>query len=196
MYRISQTKVIADPSTGKKVLESTPIVEAARSGGMDDQTMIKMSSSLLQHTSGREIPGELLAAIYQSSKTSSPPKNKYDVDQKRAGLDNSGFLTIFELDVDREIAGTRPLLCLNCIFVTVNIFLLFSRIEDELRIRRNALWVATYEGEDPSVRRDKRASLTALILSQEDEECMEVAAEKFQKPRSGAMHHIYCDDLH
>jgi hypothetical protein len=43
--------------------------------------------------------------------------------------------------------------------------------------------------------REKRVSLISLVLSEENEECMEVMAEKFQNPRSGFMQHIYWEDL-
>ena len=43
--------------------------------------------------------------------------------------------------------------------------------------------------------REKRVSLTALALTKEDEECMNVIAEVFQSPRAGFMEHIYWEDL-
>ena len=43
--------------------------------------------------------------------------------------------------------------------------------------------------------REKRVSLTTLVLAEEDEECMEVMAEAFQSPRAGFMNHIYWKDL-
>jgi hypothetical protein len=70
----------------------------------------------------------------------------------------------------------------------------WNLFEDELNRRRNRLYVTAYE-EDPKMKLEKRASLTALVMSQEDEECMEVMAHILTNPRAGAINHIYWEDL-
>lgn len=71
---------------------------------------------------------------------------------------------------------------------------LFMMVENKLKQRRNPLFVQAYE-EDPMMMKEKRASLTMLVLATQNEECMEVFAEAFQNPRMGFMNHIYWDDL-
>ena len=61
ILRISKTKVLTDPVTGRKVLEDTPLTIKARAGGLTDEVMIQMTS--LQQQQGDDIPAEILASI-------------------------------------------------------------------------------------------------------------------------------------
>ena len=51
----------------------------------------------------------------------------------------------------------------------------------------------SYES-DPILRREKRASLTSLVLANLDYECCRVMAEVFENPRTGWMNHFYWEE--
>lgn len=189
MIRIGQTKHAADPATGKRVLENTTLVNRARSRGMDDQTMMKMSSLLQDCDTDQTIPEALSTSLpegYQSSLF-----QRY----KRGGsTSDCDLLNILKMDLVSDISGHTPLSALNYVWVTARIMLVFHQIEDELKRLRNPCWVRAYE-QDPFMSREKRASLTGLVLAEQDDECMKVMAREFQNPRAGFMQHIYWDDL-
>lgn len=192
MLRISQTKHVTDPVTGKKVMENTELVKGARSAGIDDATMMMMMSSMRQKSSDdQEIPESVLAALPEGYKTGRLPGS----DPSKDALRSQELLDLLKLDIISDISGeNRPLSSLNYVWVTARFMLLFHHIEDELRRLRNPLWIQAYEG-NSLMTREKRVSLTMLALAGEDEECLEVMAKAFQSPRAGFMDHIYWDEL-
>jgi hypothetical protein len=102
---------------------------------------------------------------------------------------------VLKLDIVNDVSSaTRPLSSLNYIWVTVRFMMVFLEIEDELKRLRNPLWVQAYEA-DSMMTREKRATLTSLVLAEEDNECMRVMAEAFQNPRAGFMNHVYWGNL-
>ncbi|KAL1985317.1 hypothetical protein VTN96DRAFT_7995 [Rasamsonia emersonii] len=194
--RIGQTKHVTDPVTGKKVMENTELVKRARSAGMDDATMMMTSSIIQKRSNDQGIPESVLAALPEGYKTARMPEYKHSGSDPSKGPFSSGeLLDLLKLDIISDVSGeSRPLSSLNYVWVTARFMLLFHQIEDKLRRLRNPLWVQAYEG-NSVMTREKRVSLTALVLAQEDEECMEVMAEAFQSPRAGFMNHVYWDDL-
>ncbi|RDL37370.1 uncharacterized protein BP5553_04803 [Venustampulla echinocandica] len=195
MTRIAQTKHVTDPATGKRVLENTPLVARARSAGIDDQKVAQMMSQLEDCGSDQPIPEAVLAAQPEGYTTLPFPKPKRGGNAlSKSGLGACGLLNLIKMDVLTDICGVRPLSSLNYVWVAVRFMMLFMQIEDELKRLRNPLWVRAYE-QEPSMMREKRLSLTMLVLDREDFECMEVMARVFQKPRAGFMEHIYWDGL-
>jgi hypothetical protein len=199
MLRIGQTKHLTDPATGKKVMGETELVKRARSTGIDDATMMTASSILQKSSNDEEIPESVLATLpegYKTARMSEYKKHRRSSDpNKNASLSARELLDVLKLDIISDVSSeNRPLSSLNYIWVTARFMLLFHQIEDELKRLRNPLWVQAYEG-NSLMTREKRASLTSLVLAEEDEECMEIIAEAFQSPRAGFMHHIYWDDL-
>lgn len=191
MFRIGQTKLAVDPETGKRVLENTALVNRARSAGIDDQTMIQMSSLLQDSSIDQPLPEAVLASLPEGYKMTSFSEYK----RGKGISDSPQLLDILKLDLISDISGEhRPLLSLNYVFLTVRFMVLFHQIEDELKRLRNPLWVRAYE-QEPLMMREKRASLTTLVLAEEDDECMRVMAREFQNPRAGCMQHIYWEDL-
>lgn len=191
MLRISQTKHVTDPVTGKKVMENTELVKGARSAGIDDATMMMMSSMRQKSSDDQEIPESVLAALPEGYKTGRLPGS----DPSKDALRSQELLDLLKLDIISDISGeNRPLSSLNYVWVTARFMLLFHHIEDELRRLRNPLWIQAYEG-NSLMTREKRVSLTMLALAGEDEECLEVMAKAFQSPRAGFMDHIYWDEL-
>jgi hypothetical protein len=197
MIRLGQTKQVVDPATGKRVLEDTALVRRARSHGIEDETMIKMSLLLQDGSIDQPIPGALLASLPEGYKNSPRPEYKRHNSASSNGLSggHKQLLELLKVDLINDIAGEgRPLSALNYVWVTARFMLLFTQIEDELKRVRNPLWVRAYE-EDPRMMREKRVSLTALVMNDEDEECLEVMAREFQNPRTGFMQHMYWEDL-
>jgi hypothetical protein len=191
MFRIGQTKLAVDPETGKRVLENTALVSRARSAGIDDETMLKMSSLLQDSSIDQPLPEAVLASLPEGYKMTSFSEYK----RGKGISDGHQLLEILKLDLISDISGEqRPLLSLNHVFLTVRFMVLFHQIENELKRLRNPLWVRAYE-QDPLMMREKRAALTTSVLAQEDDECMKVMAREFQNPRAGCMQHIYWEDL-
>jgi hypothetical protein len=195
MIRIGQTKHAADPATGRRVLENTALVSRARSQGIDDQTMMKMSLLLQNNDVDQTPPEALLDSLPKGYQTS--PFRKH----KRGGITGSNginscreLLDLLKLDLISDVSGPRPVSSLNYVWATARMMMLFHQIEEELKRLRNPLWVRAYE-QDPVMMREKRASLAGLVLTEEDDECMEVMARAFQNPRAGFMDHIYWEDL-
>jgi hypothetical protein len=201
MLRILRTKHITDP-TGKRVLERTPLVNRAISEGLSDETLLEMSSGLLprlqHHNDGPAMTEAMLAAVIPEGYTQHSRSPRYGRGGGASSKDTivgRELLEAIKLDIITDVSGERgPLSSLNYIWVATNFMILFTRIEDELKRLRNPLWVQAYE-ENPVLMREKRLSLTSLVLAGEDDECLEVMAEMFQNPRSGFMQHIYWEHL-
>ncbi|KAE9368958.1 hypothetical protein N431DRAFT_382769 [Stipitochalara longipes BDJ] len=199
MLRIGQTKHITDPLTGRKLVESTPLVERARVLGVPEDTLLKMSSvlSMLRGNTDSPIIPELLLA----TPLERPGKlfhSKFWITSRESSErlpSNHELLQILKLDIVNDISGEkRPLSSLNYVWATTQMMILFHYVEDELKRLRNPLWIRAYE-ENPKMMKEKRVSLASLVLAGEDEECMEVFAQAFEKFRVGWMGHIYWEDL-
>lgn len=190
MLRIGQTKKVVDSMTGKRVLEDTALIRRARSDGISDETMIQMASLLQDRGTNQPLPEALLASLPEGYNTSPAPENK----RGKGIFGGCELLDLLKPGIISDISGERPLSSLNYVWVTARFMLLFHQIENELKRLRNPSWVRAYEKEAVMMR-EKRASLTALALTGEDEECMKVIAEAFQSPRTGFMEHIYWEDL-
>jgi hypothetical protein len=190
MLRISQTKMVVESMTGKRVLEDTALIRRARSDGISDETMIQMLSLVQDRGTDQPLPEALLASLPEGYNTSPGPRNKHG----KGIFGGRELLDLLKLDIISDISGERPLSSLNYVWVTTRFMMLFHQIEDKLKLLRNPLWIRAYEKE-AVMTREKRLSLTVLALTQQDEECMEVIAEAFQNPRTGFMQHIYWEDL-
>lgn len=199
MTRIGQTKQVVDLATGKRVFENTPLVSRARSAGLDDQTMLQMSA-LLQDCGADEKLYEKFSELPLDSSSDgyrTLPLPEYKCGGSASSKGVSGgrdLLELLQLDIINEVSGQWPLSSLNYICVTVLFMAVFEEIEEELRRLRNPLWIRAYE-QDRSMMREKRVSLTALALAEEDDECLAVMARALQNQRTGFMHHIYWKDL-
>ncbi|WEW56192.1 hypothetical protein PRK78_001629 [Emydomyces testavorans] len=195
ILRIGQTKRVTDPATGKTVLQETELVKRARSMGMDDATMMMMSS-IPESGEIQETPESILSTLPEGYK---PGRM---LTAKRSGsafngstLSSREVLTILKRDLMSDVSSVvRPLSSLNYVCVTVQFMFLFQRIEDELKRLRNPLWVEVYET-NSKMAADKRATFTLLALAERNEECMEVMAKVFQDLRIGFLQHVYWDNL-
>ncbi|KAI2470526.1 hypothetical protein F4781DRAFT_175854 [Annulohypoxylon bovei var. microspora] len=207
MLRLSQAKSVVDPVTGKRRLEDTDLVRRSKAAGMDDDTLLGMSSSIerMKSTADGPIPKELMETLsdgykFSNAKLNSGFKGKWaggHTTNKCKDLDISGreLLELLRWDIFREICADRPLLSLNYAWVTIVFIRLFTIMEDKLKETRNPLYVQAYEEARGELRREKRLGLVMLALSEQDDECLKIMAEVFQNPRAGFMNHIYWEDL-
>ncbi|TVY87141.1 hypothetical protein LAWI1_G008481 [Lachnellula willkommii] len=186
-YRIVQMKVLTDPVTGKKSLKDTPLTINSRASGMTDEEMIQMTSAQQQTDDDLPLPAEIQASI--------PEGYTYQKSNPTTLVTGPQLLDFLKRDMVSDISGEgHPLSSLNYTFVTVQMMVLFMRIENKLKELHNPLWARAYE-QEPVMMREKRVSLTASVLTDGDEECMQVIADIFQDQRCGWMTHIYWEDL-
>ena len=187
--RMIQTKCVIDPETGKKVLENTTLINRAKALGYDDKTFRGFINFRTRRGFDPAIYKEVLASMPERHGTT------YAEMKSEKALADAELLGNFKIDILGDICGdNEPLSSLNYIWVTVQFMLLFGRIEDALKSVRNPLWIKAYE-RGPKLMREKRASLTGLVLATEDEECLRLMAREFENPRIGFKDHIYWDDL-
>jgi hypothetical protein len=187
--RMTRTRHVIDPETGKRVIGNTTLVDRSKALGFDDKAFNTLLNVRSQSGIDPAIYTELLNRAPEGYRTA------YDNSKMKPAYSEMELLGILKIDILNDICGqVEPLSSLNYFWATVQIMLLFSQIEDALKSVRNPLWVRVYE-EDPIMMREKRGSLTGLALALEDEECLRIMAQKFEDGRIGFMSHIYWDTL-
>ncbi|KUJ19339.1 uncharacterized protein LY89DRAFT_731741 [Mollisia scopiformis] len=180
-----QTKEVTDPATGKKALQRTFLVNQALARGIDEQDLMSFSS----------IPEALLPPLPERYSRAPSLTFGRTAGGNKVLASERELLNLLQVDIMSDIGSeVRPLSSLNYIFVTIRFMMVFMQIEERLKALRNPVWVQAYE-QDPTMMKEKRASLTVLALAGGDEECLRVMAEVFEKSRSGSINHIYWDDL-
>lgn len=195
MLRLAKTKYKTDPKTGEKKMEDTVLVRRARSLGLKDDMLIEMASrveSISKDPEEEKAIESVQAALPEGYKTMPASQRQYD--SSNGLVSSSELLDLLKLDFVSCISGDHPVCAVNYAWATVDIMMWFSRVEQELRRLQNPLWLRAYE-RDPQLTRSKRTSLTALVLSEQDQQCMEVMAKVFEDFRIGFMTHIYWEDL-
>ncbi|KAJ2996581.1 hypothetical protein NUW58_g928 [Xylaria curta] len=194
IYRISQTKHIADPITGQKRMEDTDLVNRARAKGLSEEDL--MSWSTFPHLKAREeqpLPEALREALVPKGySTGNLPELGGKGSNRK--LSSQDLLDLLKLDISNDICGDIPLSSLNYLWTMARFMMLFHGFESELGKLRNPLYVKAYET-DPLWKKHKRVGLAYLALHVQDEECLRVMAREFQNPRAGFMNHIYWEDL-
>lgn len=208
MMRLGQTKQIVDPGTGKRRLEPTELVRrhlTAKVDGNpvhDEESLLKLVDSWKNVLRGlREKKGppkgmgdEFYQRFSDSISNASELSGRNQVTGGGAPLEvrGSDLLEAMKLDIHADIAGNSPVSSLNYAWVTVRFMMLFDNIEEELRKRRNAVYLKAFETET-AWRRLPRVGLVYMAMLEEDEECLRVMAKEFQNPRAGFMNHVYWD---
>lgn len=199
IFRLAETKQSTDPATGKTTLEDTDLVKRARSFGMDDTVIMDLTSKLASVGAKTTIDPEVLERVKaQTSNTytvQEPSKAPLRPNPRKCDIATDEYLNTLKVDLIGEINGLhRPLASLNYVVCLTIFMMLFLQIEDELKRRRNPLWVQAYEV-NSTMMREKRLSLTAMVLKGDDEECLQVMTDKFQGLRTGFQRHIYWKEL-
>ncbi|KAG7291176.1 hypothetical protein NEMBOFW57_001188 [Staphylotrichum longicolle] len=214
MLRVAQTKQTIDPITKERRLEDTDLIKRARAEGMTDDTILGMVSlaKRLGHPAPvpPDLPPSLLASLPGDNNTTTAgpfthlPQIPTPTDRNSLRTNNNStaphlpssltardHLEHAKADLLIDITGElRPLSSFNYIWAACTMMMLFSMIEDDLAARRNRLYVRAYET-DREWSRAKRVGLGFLAMVEEDEECLTVMAEAFEKGRVGFLAHVY-----
>ncbi|KAK4238128.1 hypothetical protein C8A03DRAFT_15370 [Achaetomium macrosporum] len=202
MVRLA-TKVVVDPITGQRRLEDTDLVRRARAAGISDKDMLEMPPfhAVASPWQPPEALGAVLPELYGSLNLPSefrpaamPHAGGPRGNPNQQQLDGRNLLDVLKLDLIRDVCGEAPVSSLNYVFTTCLFMMLFGRFEDELKKRRNRLYIRAYET-DSEWSLQKPAGLTLMALAGQDEECLRVMTDIFQNPRAGFMNHIYWKDL-
>ncbi|RFU23990.1 hypothetical protein B7463_g12347, partial [Scytalidium lignicola] len=176
-------------------MEDTDLVRRARSSGMTDEAMIEKASrieSISKDPQGEKMLEKVIASLPKGYEFLPPPQQQHD--SGKGLVSSSEYLDLLKLDLVGCISGYHPVCALNYVWATIEIMTWFMCVEEKLKLLRNPLWVRAYEN-DPLMAQHKRSSFTALVLAEEDQECMEVMVNVFQEFRVGFMAHIYWEDL-
>ncbi|KAK2763289.1 hypothetical protein FQN54_009925 [Arachnomyces sp. PD_36] len=191
--RMSQTKQVTDPETGQKKFVETPLIKAARASGTTDESIFGIANSLQNPPKQTPLPEELLPKVHEGY-TSVPSQFK---DRVETGYnDPQEMLNFVKIDITNDICGEiRPISSLNYTWVTVHMLFLIRKIEEELEKLRNPIWARIYKGNPSVSQQGKRAMFTQAVLEEQDHECMEVMAQRFEDLRIGFVQFIYWDGL-
>lgn len=194
-------KDIVGPGTSqkkKKVRDNIPLSDLPGSEGIPDEKMTKIppSSPMQDSTNAEKMFNASLDSLYKdSNKIHILQPKHYCNASRRSFIGGSQLLNFLKFDIANDIsADGQPLSSLNYVLTAANFVLVFHEIQEELERVRNPLWVRAYE-EGPPELEDKKVLLTWLILSEQNEECMEVVTRMFEKFRIGWMALIYWKDL-
>lgn len=171
------------------------MVVQARALGLTDEAIIELSQVTELIKKQNDVDPHVMRAMKQVVREGYTMA-KLDKKSKQTGQPAlTTFLEFLKLDIVNDVCGDlRPLSSLDYTFLTAQFMMLFMEVEDRLRELRNPLYVEAYE-KNKVLMQEKRCALTALVLGGDDDECMRVFAEEFDKMRSGFMNHIYWDDL-
>jgi len=210
ILRLAATKQSVDPISHERRLEETELVKRARTTGMSDQDLLSMiplgdrRNATSPPPGLTELPPDLLASMTPASSgnnrpfTQSPlpaPGSRRSSGNRNPAPSGRDLLEYVKMDVASDISGElRPLSSLNYIWVVAKMMSQFMVFEQELETRRNRLYVRAYE-QDAEWSDSKRVGLAYMALVEQDEECLTVMAEEFERFREGFMTHIYWTDL-
>ncbi|CAH0046133.1 unnamed protein product [Clonostachys solani] len=204
MLRLSQLKMKKDGLAGRMVLADpeSPLFQRAKGRGYTEEFIAKLSSAN---------PWQGDAAAEHESETENIIRNIQRADPERfkgvvtgdqemrkknapgGSMDPEEMMQLCGWDVYNSVCGDTPVLGLSFPFVTFSIYVWFEMLEEELKELRNPVYVDAYE--DPNFRGDQRTRLVMLALEAQDEECMKVIAELFEKCRCGFGENTFWDKI-
>lgn len=203
VMRLSQTKQSVDPETGKRRFEPTELVRRHLAAKVDgkpatsEESLIELVDDFSKASMGLrhqwdasqrvslglpQLPGGLSSASEPRSRDQAPGG---DVPPEMRG---SNLLEAVKLDINADVSGENPVSSVNYAWVTVRFMVLFEHIEAELKKRRNPVYVSAFE---TKTKHRPRLALVYWAMLEENEECLRVMADEFQKLRTGFAHHVY-----
>lgn len=203
MFRLSQTKQMADPTTGKKRLKETKFLKRLKDEGCMKEDRLLELPSFLKERMGTEIHEtrmqKPLASLPQEMRRAPETQGTlnengkiHDNDQKDHQLSSPEVLDLLKWDIIQDVCGseTYPVLSLNLVWITARFMTFFSTLEKKLEQVRNPIWVQAYE-RDKSLSADKRIALMVLSFTWENEECMQIMAQEMRSPPAEFKEHAY-----
>jgi hypothetical protein len=201
--RLSRTKRIVDPVTGKVRPEETELVRRLRAIGRTDKQILEDIEFGERLAIGftpppmmfdGDVPPEILEALGQSPSRYDERFRPQPRDQGPTLQDRD--LMIYAMgDLMSDIQGElHPLSSFNYVWATAHMMMVFMEMEKELGERRNKVYEYVYK-KAWEWARFKRVGLAFVAMRDEDEECLRVMADAFEKLRVGFMGFIYWEDL-
>lgn len=199
MMRLIQTKQSVDPETGKRRFEPTELVRRHLAERLDgkpvysEESLIKRVDDLSKIVRGLRHQRDASQRVSLAGLSgASEPRSR---DQATGGgvppeLRGPDLLEAVKLDIDMDIAGENAMSSVNYAWVTVRFMALFENIEAELKKRRNPVYVRAFE---TKMKHRPRLALVYLAMLEENEECLRVMAEEFQKLGTGFARDVYWD---
>lgn len=197
VVRLRETKKVTNPATGSTVLDSTELVERAKTFGLDDKALIEMVSEMPKEIDRTASMEEMLRNMnVRKGYRMAPDLDPYNLQKPgEKSMTGSELLDCLRCDIFADVCGSHPLSSLNYVWITVTFMMLFMRIEDRLRDSRHPLYVQSDEEAPAHMRRQQRTSIIMAAMGEENHEALKIFAEVFQDPRTGVMGHIFWKNL-
>lgn len=203
--RLSRTKRVKDPKTGKMVIENTPLVKKYREAGVDVDTLTSSSGPFAKGFDfTKEIPQNLKDSITASTQAHynkqfgerPDPKilatRKSNSQQSQADIE---VLKLLQIDVISDICGKRPYSAANYLVLTINVLFYWFMIEDTTKAANCPEYFNAYENRSAKDARMKRILFTMQVLERQDDKTCRVLGEMFEKHRMGFIDATYWGDL-
>ncbi|KAF7552044.1 hypothetical protein G7Z17_g4596 [Cylindrodendrum hubeiense] len=198
LIRVCQTEQFIDPVTGKTRLIETDLIRRLKKMELGEEELLSMASLFAQTMTPKEISPDMLRSLHDGLTQITPSEWQSQISEKvgsadrptKLSLSNKELLQFVQSDIFSDICGKQSLSSLSYNWAAAQMFSVFMQAEDELRKRRNPIWVRAYET-DQQWATMKRVGLTYMIMIEEDDECLRVLADAFEKTRSGLMDHTY-----
>ncbi|KFX89139.1 hypothetical protein V490_07211 [Pseudogymnoascus sp. VKM F-3557] len=194
LLRMCRSKTVLGPAVDKTAAERTPLIAHAIAEGVTDE-LLGMVSGHLEKCRIRSTPGpDRVLDSRPAHDTGLPlPERMQTGSGKSNGMPNNlDLLETLRADIFNDVCGKRPLSAISYVWATSRMMIQLTKMEMALKRLRNPLYVRAYE-QDPWMAHQKRVSLVRLVLSQQDEECMEIMAKEFQEEPAYMEDHIYWD---
>lgn len=140
--RLADSKQIKDPVTGKVTLEDSELVKRLRAAGLSDKGIIDLASNMAFE---KPLAPELVK-ILKASVPEGYTMNEASLHTEKRKVSLGTYLGLLETDFVLDVSGeNRPLSSLNYLLVLARCYILFTRLEEKLRARRNMTWAIAYE---------------------------------------------------
>ncbi|GAM43151.1 hypothetical protein TCE0_047f17726 [Talaromyces pinophilus] len=189
--RISQTAQLVDEETGETRFTDTNLVKRVRAQGMDDTTLLSISSKIQRQRQARVRLSEAvqlcLPEIYPTITLAQPTKTTNKCSSTKgedADLSGGELLKLLRWDVFSDVCGEPPRSGMNYIWIMARRMMVFTQIANDLRREHHPIHVRAYETEE-GFQTNKRIGLATLALMEEDEDCLRTMAKAFEDHRFG-----------
>ena len=189
LLRLGHTKTLTDPLTGRRSLEDTKLVKQARALGASEPALIAVTDFFRDYKASNKKEVENGMASAARKMVPGLPKDSDVGDfvtqlKKRTGggkyeLEGIDLLAIIRQDLEEDLVGVRPLSGVNYMWITLEIMLMWKRMEDKLGKARNRIYVRAYETGHRGLQ--KRVFFTRLVLQERDHECLRIMTEAFDE---------------
>jgi len=219
--RLSQTRRIVAPKTGKLTFQETDLVrrmkeKTGRNSGSED-VMLDSLMNIFDQAAEQVGPAgpfsdeHLPEAVRQQLLQQFPdykigsPEQKRKPDRGRQGqhmfagheLQDDALLDLYKIDIMRDVCGVAPLSSFNYVWGAAGMVLTFLQIEKVLQKGGFSLYRDAYESGAPELGTlaQKRFALVHHACNSTDTEALRAMARVFEEGRVGFMAHIYWEDM-